>query len=210
MKKNVILLVISFAIVYIISNVEITRGGDATDALVKNVAEKIIRFHVIANSDSKEDQELKLLVKDAVVRYAQSVLKDSKSAAQTRRIMDENKEEILSVARKIIAENGYDYSVSMNYENSYFPVKAYGDLTFPAGYYNSVTIRIGSSLGKNWWCVLYPPLCFVDAVHGIVPEDSKQQLRELLGYRDYQALIYGIHDDSYKVSYRFRILTFLN
>ena len=98
----------------------------------------------------------------------------------------------------------------MSYENCYFPVKTYGDITFPAGYYNAVNIRIGASNGKNWWCVLYPPLCFVDAVHGVVPDQSKKQLEQILGYQDYQALIYGIHDDSYQVTYKFRFLTFLN
>lgn len=210
MKKNILLFIIAIVIVYIFSSVEIIKGEDRTKDFQEELASKIVRFHIIANSDSDKDQELKLKVKDAVVTYTQSILKDSKSLDETCRIINRHTDEIISIANQVIDENGYDYEVSINYENCYFPAKSYGDITFPPGYYNAFNIRIGNHEGKNWWCVLYPPLCFVDAIHSVVPEESKKELETILGYEDYQALIYGINDSEYEVKIKFKLLSFLN
>lgn len=208
--KNLLLLITSLIIVYILSCTNIVRGSDSNDKLQKNIADKIIRFHVIANSDSEEDQALKLKVKDAVVDYTRELLSDSSSLERTRELLLSHKDDILDIAGSVISAEGYNYSVNMSFENCYFPAKSYGDITFPPGKYNSFRITIGNSQGKNWWCVLYPPLCFVDAVHGVLPDSSKEQLQEVLGYRDYKALVYGINNDGYHVEFRFKYLTFLN
>lgn len=210
MKRNFLLLTISFALVYIFSNIEIVRGDN--ESLQENIASKIIRFHVIANSDSNEDQELKLKVKDSVIEYTKTLLKDSGSLDETYSLIKDNENKIIEIARETIKENGYDYDISLDYENCYFPAKTYGDITFPPGNYNAFKINIGKSEGKNWWCVLYPPLCFVDAIHAVVPEDSKKQLEDILGYHDYKALIYGTNssEKNYKIEFKFKFLTFLN
>lgn len=210
MKKNVILLLIAMAVAQIISNIHIVAADGQNDKLVEDISSKIIRFHVIANSDSDFDQALKLEVKNAVIEYTKPLLEQSSSIQETRSIIDANSENIIDIAKNIIKKNGCDYTVNMCYENCYFPAKTYGDITFPPGNYNSFKINIGKSEGRNWWCVLYPPLCFVDAVHGVVPDSSKLQLEEALGYEDYKALIYGVDDDKYTVTYKFKFLTFLN
>ena len=209
MKRNLILLILSAAIVYILSCVNVVKG-DTTKEFQENIASKIVRFHIIANSDSKEDQALKLKVKDAVVTYTQGILKDSKSLSETCAIISEHKENIINIANNVIKDNGYDYCVTLNYENCYFPAKTYGDITFPPGNYNAFNIRIGEHEGKNWWCVLYPPLCFVDAIHSVVPDESKKELETILGYEDYQALIYGVNSEDYNVEIKFKYLSFLN
>lgn len=209
MKKNLILIVLSVVIVYILSGINVVKG-DTTKELQESIASKIVRFHVIANSDSKEDQDLKLKVKDAVVTYTQKILKDSKSLSETCAIINEHKEDIINIANSVISDNGYNYCVTIDYENCYFPAKTYGDITFPPGNYNAFNIRIGEHKGKNWWCVLYPPLCFVDAIHSVVPDESKKELETILGYEDYQALIYGENNEDYTVEIKFKYLSFLN
>lgn len=210
MKNNVILFIISAVIVYIFSGMEIVNGDSSSEKFQKNLASKIVRFHVIANSDTEEDQNLKLKVKDAVVTYTEKILRDSESLEETCKIIDSHTNEIIKIADNVIEENGYNYKVTIEYENCYFPAKTYGDITFPPGYYNSYNIRIGDSKGKNWWCVLYPPLCFVDSIHSVVPDESKQELQEVLGYDDYKALIYGVNSEGYNVKFKFKIFTFLN
>lgn len=169
------------------------------------IAEKIVRFHVIANSDSAEDQSLKLKVKDAVVAYTAPLLENSSSISESEQILVNESENIKKIALSVIAENGYDYPVSIELSNTYFPTKIYGNYTFPPGIYRAFEIKIGNAKGKNWWCVLYPPLCFIDISHGVIDGDSEDMLRETLSTEEFNA----ISKDS-KVVYRFKYLKFLN
>ena len=132
-----------------------------------------------ANSDSQEDQEVKLKVKEAVVDYIRPALSESDSLSESRAILEAESDNVRNVAIKTLRDNGFMEDVSVYFEKSYFPVKSYGDVTFPAGYYEAFRVDIGDAEGKNWWCVLYPPLCFVDAVYGVVPEDSKKEQTDI-------------------------------
>lgn len=156
------------------------------EAASERIAGQILRFHVIANSDSAEDQALKLEVKEALL----DILNESgaDSLEEMKAYADEHRRELAGAAEKILAENGKDYPVRVTLENTYFPTKVYGDLTFPCGAYDALRVEIGEAAGKNWWCVLYPPLCFVDVTTGYVPEDSKEELHEVLTDEDYASL----------------------
>ncbi len=204
MIKKILLLLISVLLVYGFSG--LTHKED--DDLQKKIADKILRFHVIANSDSDGDQALKLKVKDAVVEFMKPLLSNCDDVHKSKEIVKAYESHILSVAQNVIRENGYNYDVHINYENCYFPAKKYGDISFPPGNYDAIRIYIGKHQGKNWWCVLYPPLCFVDCVNSVVPDESKEQLECVLGYDDYRRLIYGC--DDVEVEYQFKILKFLN
>ncbi len=180
--------------------------GDAdAEALQEDIAEKILRFHVIANSDSEEDQQLKLKVKEAVVNYIAPYLSDTMSLEDSKNIINEHTDEILATADSVIKENGYDYSVSASITTCYFPTKSYGDITLPPGDYEAFRIEIGNAGGKNWWCILYPPLCFVDISYGIVPDSSKLLLKNILNEDEYNAIT-----ENSDTTYSFRFLTFLN
>lgn len=175
----------------------------------QDLAQEVVRFHVLAASDSEIDQALKLLVKNRVLEYMSEPLSKAESASEALNLLEDNKEKIIELAKEVIEENGYDYPVSAQVEDIYFPVKTYGDVTFPAGVYTAFRIIIGEGSGSNWWCVLYPPLCFVDVTHGIVPEESKQQLKHVLTDDEYAAITSG-EIDTIPVIYRFRLLSFLN
>ncbi len=154
----------------------------------ETIASEIIRFHVLANSDSEEDQALKLAVRDEVVKSMQEKLKDVQELAQARSILLDCQPELADTARSVIRERGYDYNVTVSMENTYFPEKTYGDMTFPAGKYEALRICIGEAAGHNWWCVLFPSLCFVDEATAVVPEESKEKLENALPEETYQSL----------------------
>ncbi len=150
------------------------------------LAEQVFRFHVLANSDSEEDQALKMKVKEAIIAYMKQELPESDSVETTKKWARENLVQIEQVAAEIIAEEGYDYSVKAEVTTCDFPDKTYGDITFPAGEYEALRIEIGQAKGQNWWCVLYPNLCFIDAVHAVVPEKGKNELKEVLEEDTYE------------------------
>ena len=148
------------------------------------LAKQVFRFHVLANSDSKEDQALKMKVKEAIIAYMKQP--ESDSVDTTKKWAGENLLQIEEVAERIIAEEGYDYSVKAEVTTCDFPDKTYGDITFPAGEYEALRIEIGQAEGQNWWCVLYPNLCFIDAVHAVVPDEGKEDLKEVLEEDTYE------------------------
>lgn len=159
------------------------------DKLQASIANKIIRLHILAPSDTKEDQELKLQVKDALLQYGRKHFIGCKNRKEAEEAIRKNKQKMLHVAQKVIKAAGKSYPVSICFEQAYFPIKIYGDLTFPAGCYEAVRIKIGAAQGHNWWCVMYPSLCFTQGTFRIVPDHGKQQLQHLLTKQQYQTLL---------------------
>lgn len=154
----------------------------------------ILRFHIRANSDSDEDQELKMAVKEDVVGFLKPYLEDCESVQESKEIVRQNLQNIYAVAKDAIVEQGYDYPVSVYLTKEQFPAKIYGDLTFPAGEYQALRIDIGDAKGQNWWCVMFPPLCFIDSSTAIVTEEGKDELKRALTEEEYEALTSGQWD----------------
>ena len=162
----------------------------------EDLAKEVFRFHVLANSDSDEDQALKMQVKEAVIAYMQEEIPESDSVETTKEWARSHLDAIVDLAKAVIREEGYDYPVMAEVTTCDFPDKTYGDITFPSGRYEALRIEIGEANGQNWWCVLYPNLCFIDAVHAVVPEEGKKDLKRVL------------HEDTYEMvtaTSRFRI-----
>ncbi len=159
-------------------------GDNAGDCIYSD----IIRFHVRANSDSEEDQELKLAVRDDVMTMLKPLLKDCKSESESKAVVLDNLQNIYTTAINTITEQGYDYPVKVYMTVEEFPAKVYGDLTFPEGKYQALRIDIGEALGQNWWCVMYPPLCFIDDATVVVSKEGKRILEENLTQEEYRAL----------------------
>lgn len=162
-----------------------TRGkliedSNSTKELVyEDIANEIIRFHVIANSNTDEDQALKLKVRDKAIEFVSNSLKESNSLEESRKFIIENKSNIESIAKSVIIENGYDYNVTSSLSRENFPDKIYGDVVFPQGEYEAYRILIGEAKGENWWCVMFPPLCFVDGTKDAI--DSTEVVEKLEG-----------------------------
>lgn len=152
----------------------------------EDLAKEVFRFHVLANSDSAEDQELKMQVKEAVITYMQEEIPESDSVETTREWAKGHLSAIVNLAEAVIREEGYAYEVMAEVTTCDFPDKTYGDITFPSGEYEALRIEIGEANGQNWWCVLYPNLCFIDAVHAVVPEKGKKDLAKVLDEDTYE------------------------
>lgn len=165
----------------------------------KDIAEKIVRFHVIANSDRKADQDLKLAVRDAVGIKMSELLKDVADRSESEDVIRENMENMKQTAQKVIAENGYDYEVDICLTDTDFPVKTYGAYTFPAGTYEALEIVIGEGKGHNWWCVMYPNMCFSDTMYEVISEDAKSSLKRVLSEDEYQQVLAS---GNYQVRFR--------
>lgn len=139
-----------------------------------DVKNSLIRFHVIANSDNEKDQNLKIKVKNEVIDYLYPYLNKSKSIDESRKILIDNEKQVKDIAKKVIANNNYNYDVSIELSRENFPDKAYGNIILPQGNYEAFRIIIGNGEGKNWWCVMFPPLCFVDESKAQVEYEKTQ------------------------------------
>lgn len=181
------------------------RRSVAEQRRQQDIAEEILRLHVVANSDSEEDQALKMEVKESIVTYLRGIMGDAKSVEEARLEIQKRLPAIEDLAREKMKMEGYDYEADAVLGKCYFPVKEYGDMTFPAGEYEALKVNLGKSAGKNWWCVMYPTLCFVDSTYQIVPETSKEKLKENLTEEEYNSLL----DGGDNVQYSSRIIEWI-
>lgn len=170
-----------------------------------DIAESVFRLHILANSDSKEDQELKIKVRNFLLDYMNSLCSNCKSKEEAIILVEQNKEKFREIALNTVKENGYNYDVKINIGNFQFPTKNYGDISLPAGFYDALRVEIGEAKGQNWWCVMFPPLCFVDISSGIVPDESKKLMEDNLSEEEF-ALV----SDSFstEIQFKFKILEF--
>lgn len=176
-----------------------------TNAVCMDISDNVFRLHVIANSDSKEDQNLKYIVRDNVLDYVAQISTTASSKEDIINILQNHLTQIEAIALDTIRKNGFDYSVCVEIGNFSFPTKKYGDIILPPGYYDSLKIQIGEATGQNWWCVMFPPLCFVDVTSGIVPEESKELLQSNLSEEEYNL----ISEESTDVKVKFKIVEVL-
>ncbi len=125
----------------------------------RDISCKLIRLHIIANSDSEADQSLKLAVRDEVLKKVKKLTENCKNTEDAEKIVFENLDSLQKCADKIISENGFEYFSRAEISNFYFPTKVYDSFSLPAGKYRALRIHLGEGRGKNWWCVLFPPVC---------------------------------------------------
>lgn len=176
------------------------------DKVSKGYKDKLIRFHVLANSDSDEDQELKLKVRDEIIKYLQPMLKQSKSLEQSEQIILSESENIKNIGENIIKENGYTYELEVKLEYNNFPAKQYSNIVLPAGEYKALRILIGEAKGKNWWCVMFPPLCFVDENNGVIDKETDEKLRSVLTEEEYNLIAEDNIEKTKDVKMKFKIV----
>ncbi len=174
-------------------------------AVSTDISKNIFRLHVIANSNSNEDQSLKYKVRDNLLNYMNSICYDVASKEEAIAIVQNHKEEFQTIATNTIREEGFTYNVKINIGNFEFPTKTYGDVSIPAGMYDALRVEIGDAIGKNWWCVMFPSLCFIDISSGIVGEESKSLLEDNLSEESYSI----VSDTSNTiVKFKFKLLEF--
>lgn len=164
----------------------IKRTGD--EALASRISPSILRFHVLANSDSQKDQQLKMEVKSLLVNKIGEDMENCGSKEEMCLYLNNNRDKLISLAESYIKKQGFSYGVTLNLSRDYFPSKVYGDMAFPCGTYDAARVVIGKGKGHNWWCVLYPSLCFIEPSYAAVPPSSKKTLKSSVGEEDFKEL----------------------
>lgn len=171
-------------------------AGSWLDASQAALADRVLRLHVIANSDSAADQALKLAVRDRILAETADLFAQGLTAEEARAALTERLEDLAAAGAATVGENGYDYSVTASLEDGvWFPTKTYTDFALPAGNYTALRLVIGEGRGRNWWCVVFPPLC-LGSVTETVEETAAGALTE-----DQVALITG-EDGGYVIKFK--------
>lgn len=211
-KVKIRLTILILSLICVIGVMTITISGEVKkiDNISENYKEKLIRFHVIANSDSDEDQELKLKVRDAIIQYLQPKLINSSSVDESEKIIKSEYEQLEKISKNIINENGYSYDVKIGIEYANFPTKQYSNIVLPAGEYKALRIVIGEGQGKNWWCVMFPPLCFVDEESGVIDKETDKRLKEVLTKEEYELITQKDQTQTNRVQVKFKTVEILD
>lgn len=202
MKKNLKMVIILTFLLFLYSSI---CAISYAQNISTDIANSVFRLHVIANSDREEDQNLKYMVRDNLLKYMNSICENCKTKEDAIAMVEKNKTAFEQIAMNTIKEEGYDYSVTINIGNFEFPTKDYGDISLPAGYYDALRVEIGEAKGKNWWCVMFPPLCFVDISSGVVPDESKEFMKNNLSEEEF-ALV--SNQSNHEIQFKFKLLEF--
>ncbi len=173
------------------------------NSISSDISESVFRLHVLANSDSEEDQNLKYEVRDALIEYMNTLCVNVQNKEEAMQIASSHLEDFKQIAENVIFEKGYSYPVSVEIGNFSFPTKNYGDVSLPAGYYDALRVKIGKAQGQNWWCVMFPPLCFVNVSSGIVPDESKEMMKEELNDEEYSIVT---KEDSSQIHFKIGLI----
>lgn len=176
------------------------------NAVSKDLSDNIFRLHVIANSDSEEDQNLKLKVRDSILKYVNNSISDTSDKKKIQFFLQEHSNEIKQIAENKVKEEGFNYNVKIEIGNFYFPTKKYENISLPSGNYDGLKVKIGKAEGKNWWCVMFPPLCLIDETSFKMEDSSIKILKDNLSNEDFSI----ISDNSPEIKFKFKIIELLN
>lgn len=172
----------------------------STSTLQQQIATQVLRFHIRANSDTVADQQKKLRIKQSLLEWLTPILSENTSKSETIQCIRKNLPDIRKKATRMAAPE----PVTVTLQKEWFPEKTYGTCTFPEGIYDALRVDIGQAKGHNWWCVLYPSLCFADALEPSMTEEGEEKLQQVLDEDAYDLLL---HPQKLKI--RFRLEFFL-
>lgn len=172
----------------------------------EGLAGNLVRLHVVANSDSPEDQALKRQVRDELIQYMEKELSQVKNLRDAKLAITERLGTIESIAGDVVKKSGYDYGAKAEFGTFDFPTKLYGDIALPGGRYEALKVNLGRSEGANWWCVLFPPLCFVDASHGTISDSVKGELKKVLSEEEFKVITTSDPEEELPIRIKFKIV----
>ncbi len=203
--KSELKIILSAIIIGVIVTASYTLQAYSTET-VNSISNKIVRFRVLANSNKDYDQALKLIVKDSVINHFESDIKGFTNKNDALYTFNSKLDEIEAYATNIVKSYGYNYRVTAKIEKSTFPTRHYGNISLPSGEYTTLVIEIGNSLGDNWWCVMYPPLCFIDETIETIPTELDNELQTALHHDEYNL----IAKDELQYNVKFKIVEIFN
>lgn len=180
------------------------RSGQ--EALARRISPYVLRFHILANSDSAADQEVKLEIRSLILDYMQKQMNPEANKTETQKWLIQKRNDIEALSNQYLIEHGFAYHTKLQLTRCYFPSRTYGSFTFPCGSYDAARITLGSGNGHNWWCILYPRFCFLDASCSGVSPESEKLLRSIINQGDFPSL--EEHRPDIKI--RLKLLSFFN
>ena len=198
--KKIILISALFILFFIIN------ANSYAKTISHQLSSTFFRLHILANSNSVEDQNLKLKVRDNIINYINKITLNENNKNAVIKIYKNHIEDLKKIAQQTIYDNGYNYNVNISIGNFYFPTKKYENISLPAGEYDALRIEIGDAVGENWWCSLFPPLCFIDISSGVLDSEGEKYLKENLSNEEFSI----ITSNSKKVKFKFKLVEFLN
>ncbi|WP_026487054.1 stage II sporulation protein R [Caldanaerobius polysaccharolyticus] len=167
-----------------------------------DIANRLIRLHVIANSDSAVDQAVKLKVRDAIIKAMDPKFEGNYSLDKAKKTIESNLGYIERIANKVLKDNGMNYRAKVQFGRFDFPIKSYGPIVLPPGNYQALRVVLGNGKGKNWWCVMFPPLCFTDITHGLTSAQAEENLNKVLTKEQLNMID---EEKNHQVVFRFKI-----
>ncbi len=204
LKKELKYIALSLVIGFMVTFTVGFTTENYAEGVNEDLAESVLRLHIRANSDEAYDQELKIKVRDALLKEFEPELKGAETKEELINIINENHDRIIETAEKTIKENGYNYSVTANIGEAYLETKKYGNVYLPAGNYDALIIKIGSGQGHNWWCVLYPPLCYVGD-NSVVSGKDKEILQSNLTKEEYDLIT---NQKDLDIKFKFKVVEY--
>jgi len=185
LQQTVAILLIFISILLLLPDSMFT---DETAAPSLTLEDRILRLHILAAGDDTASQEIKLHVRDAILSVVRDPLKSVTTAAEAEAALLPLLDDIVKTANRVLAESGVTYKATVELTTEFFPIKQYGSLLLPPGEYRALRILLGDAEGKNWWCMLYPSLCFTEGITATIAEDEKEKLQGLLTDEEYELL----------------------
>ena len=199
------IIVMALVVVFCVGMVGVVAYAERT---VQGLSDNLIRLHIIANSDTEIDQDVKLQVRDAVLGYLTGKLDLSNSTEASTAIIQKELPNIQKIAIEVLEKNGHVGVATAEYGAYAFPTKQYENIALPAGTYNALRITLGEGAGQNWWCVVFPPLCFADSQNGTISQEADAKLKESLSEEQYD-LITTTAQDTVPVQFKWKLVEFV-
>ena len=166
----------------------IVQAKSYSDAVFNNISDNFIRIHIVANSDSTEDQMLKYEIRDAIINYLSPFLKNARSKEDAENIICNNISEISTIANTVVASKNLNYPINISFGNFKFPTRDYSKFILPEGYYDALKVDIGNACGQNWWCVMFPSICIPSSNNFFSEENSINILENTLDSEGYSII----------------------
>lgn len=180
MYRKILILILTLSLLFLVLSILPVHGEN-------DIYDNVVRLHVLANSDSEEDQALKLKVRDAILAESGELFEHCATKEEAVCAIKQNMERIQRIAEKTVKDEGYDYPIEIKLGEEEYPTRVYESMAFPAGSYLSLRVLIGEGEGQNWWCVLFPPLCLSAA-------STSQQV-----HAEDAFISVGLTEDQYKI-----------
>lgn len=177
-----------------------------SEQTVQSLSDNLIRLHIIADSDETIDQEVKLQVRDAVLNYLTGKLDLTNSTEESVALLKQELPALQEIAVAVLVKNGHEGIATAEYGAYAFPTKQYENIELPAGTYNALRITLGEGKGQNWWCVVFPPLCFADSQNGTLSQEADQKLRESLPQEQYDLITTTDDEDTVPVHFKLKLV----